>query len=682
MIDSSKEFREVINNNSRVMSIHDEYIFADGTSLDINRKVFKRYSINEATSDSSGFNIGATVIKEYKASLDNTDGIFDAFDFEGLDIAAKVGLLLKDGSVEVIPKGKFRCVSAKNNENTIDIKAYDSMLFFDRPYTESNLRYPATIQQIIADACLCCEMTYDASTIQNNDYVVNERPEDSNLTFRDVIGFCAQIMCSYAVINKLDQLSFGWYDFDTLGKLQNNYDGGSFAYTDGDTFDGGSFTDYSSGDSVDGGSFEEQRVYHHLYSLGSRSINTDDIRITGIAVKPSSDYVDGDSIYLCGEEGYVLLIEENPLIQSVAQTETVAKYIAEKMNGKGFRPLNISCKSNPCIEAGDCVCVTDRKNRTYFTVITNTTFSFGALQQIECTAETPTEKNFTKYSATTKLLSKAKNETKKQLATYDLAVQQLTNLITNSFGVFKTEEKQEDGSVIYYLHNKPVLNDSSTVWKMTADAFSVSTDGGKTWNAGMDAAGNAVVNVLNAIGINANWIRVGIIQGLKGKSFWNLDTGELYINGKFSQSNIDGIQSVKIENNQIDFHNWNDNGEFVGSIGSVKNISSDRVGLAIGCEQGCDITLGVLSKNNEGNMVLKPVFQINGDTYEDTPPWIKNTATGTLFPKNSGGGIKVVNGLITDWNLNTATGTISIDGEGSTVNIKVENGLITTWSYS
>ena len=36
--------------------------------------------------------------------------------------------------------------------------------------------------------------------------------------------------------------------------------------------------------------------------------------------------------------------------------------------------------------------------------------------------------------------------------------------------------------------------------------FAVSTDGGKTWNAGMDSSsGNAVVNVLSSIGINFDW---------------------------------------------------------------------------------------------------------------------------------------------------------------------------------
>ena len=84
-------------------------------------------------------------------------------------------------------------------------------------------------------------------------------------------------------------------------------------------------------------------------------------------------------------------------------------------------------------------------------------------------------------------------------------------MITQSFGVYKTEEKLEDGSTIFYMHNKPMLKGSDTIWKMTADAFAVSTDGGKTWNAGMDSKGNAVVNVLSAIGIRFDWAKGGTL---------------------------------------------------------------------------------------------------------------------------------------------------------------------------
>lgn len=535
------------------MSIHDQYIFKDGSRPDIGTTDFMKYEINEAVSEQSTFSIGAAVIKKYTATLNNMEEKFSDFDFEGLDILARTGLLLEDGTTEIIQKGKYRCVNAKLNESTIDLEAYDSMLFFDRPYSESTLQYPATITQIVNDACVCCQMAVDAKTIPWGDHIIMNRPDDKNLTFRDVIGYCAQIMCCYAKIDHLDKLSFGWYDFDTLEKLQNGYDGGSFEdYTTGDKLDGGNFRNYNTGDSYNGGSFRETYEYHHFYSLGSQSINTDDIVVTGIKVTSEKSGDTEEESYMYGSDGYVLSIEKNPLIQT-GDTQTVADHIGNKMVGKRFRPLSISCQSDPCIEAGDCACVTDRKQRTFFSVISNTTFSIGSMQKVECTAETPTENNYTKYSATTKLLDAADRNTKRKLSSYDIAVKRLTDLMTQSFGLYKTEEVQADGSIIFYMHNKPELAGSSTIWKMTADAFAVSTDGGKTWNAGMDSQGNAVVTILNAIGVNADWINTGnLIVGGKdhnadgsiriydkdGKIIGILNKDGIDLNGSFHSSGV------------------------------------------------------------------------------------------------------------------------------------------------
>ena len=551
------------------MSIHDQYIFADDSKPDIGTTDFMKYEINEAVSEQSTFSIGAAVIKKYTATLNNMEEKFSDFDFEGLDILARVGLLLEDGTTEIIPKGKYRCVNAKLNESTIDLEAYDSMLFFDRPYSESTLQYPATITQIINDACMCCQMAVDAKTIPWGEHIIKNRPDDKNLTFRDVLGYCSQIMCCYAKIDYLDKLSFGWYDFDTLEKLQNGYDGGELAdYTTGDKLDGGNFRDYSTGNSCDSGSFRDTHAYHHFYSLGSQSINTDDIIVTGIKVTSEKSGDSEEESYMYGSDGYVLSIEKNPLIQT-GDTQAVADYIGKKMVGKRFRPLSISCQSDPCIEAGDCACVTDRKQRTFFSVISNTTFSVGSMQKVECTAETPTENNYTKYSATTKLLDAADRNAKRGLSSYDIAVKRLTDLMTQSFGLYKTEEMQEDGSIIFYMHNKPELSASSTIWKMTADAFAVSTDGGKTWNAGMDSQGNAVVTILNAIGVNADWI----------------DTGDLIVGGK--DHNTDGSIRIYDKDGKIigilnkdgidlngSFHSsgvWTEDGNTVNCDISIKN---------------------------------------------------------------------------------------------------------------
>lgn len=115
-------------------------------------------------------------------------------------------------------------------------------------------------------------------------------------------------------------------------------------------------------------------------------------------------------------------------------------------------------------------------------------------------------------------VSKLKNTSRKA------AEQQLASLLTRSFGVFKTEQLLGDGSTVYYLHDRPELSDSVNIWKLTGSAFAVSSDGGETWNAGVDAEGNVVLNILSAIGIDASWIKANTLK----IGSWEINDGAIY----------------------------------------------------------------------------------------------------------------------------------------------------------
>lgn len=249
------------------------------------------------------------------------------------------------------------------------------------------------------------------------------------------------------------------------------------------------------------------------------------------------------------------------------------------------------------------------------------------------------------------------------------AVDNATQLIANAMGGYVVKTNDE----ILIMDTNDITT-AQKVWRWNINGLGYSSTGIEgPYELAMTMDGAFVADMIKTGVFNANLIRAGIIQSQDGSSSWNLETGELHIKGKFSQKSISGIQSVKIENNQIDLHNWNGDGEFVGSIATGKSVESDRVGVVIGCKKGSDITISII--DSSGKFV--PVFQVNGDSYAESPPWIKNTVNGTLFPKNSGGGITVENGLITNWGLQASSGIIYTDG----VEIVVQNGLINSWSY-
>lgn len=681
MLDLSTEFKNEMFNDNRDFLPFLDITLEDGTVLNLTKTdVWQNFfKVEDATSASGKFTIGAAVTGKLSVTLNNIYDKFSEYDFADAVVVAYVGLQLSR-TLEKVRVGTYIVDEPSYDGSTISLSCIDYLSKFDKPYTDSSLQYPAKLSVILNDACTCCGLSLVSANFPNKDYVVQNRPKDDAMTFGDVVAMVAQLAGCWAKMDAYGRLKLGWYNM-AIFEQNNGLDGGTFStgdtpYSDGDSADGGNFTDYSSGDSIDGGTFADQAQFHHVYSTKSFTVSTDDVVVTGVKVTEEFEETEQEKrgTYLAGKEGYVIEISGNALIQK-GTAKTVANYLYNRVGGMKFRPLSVETLANPSIEAGDIAYVTDRKQNTYQSFISNRTFNLGGSESVTCDAETPSRNSATRFSEMTKAIVKARSETQKQISAYDLAVQQLTNLITQSFGVFKSEEVLEDGSVIYYMHNKPERANSSTIWKMTADAFAVSTDGGKTWNAGFDSSGNAVVNVLNAIGIVADWIRAGTIMDKTGKSFWNLDNGLLHVNGSFTQETSVGVKSLDIENNQVKFYAWNDNGNYVGSIGAVKRDSDGRVGVDIWCDQGDILDIGVCDAETKKIM---PVITVDSNTYKNSTPYIRNTATGTIFPDNPNGGITIENGLIKNWNLAWYSGEIKLAGsEGyKDVKLTIKNGLI------
>lgn len=682
MLDLSTEFKNELFNDNRNSLPFLDITLKDGTVLNLDKSdVWENsFKVEDATSASNKFTIGAAVTGKFSVTLNNIYDKFSEYDFAEAVVIAYVGLQLSK-TLEKVRVGTYIVDDPSYDGSAISLSCIDYLSKFDKAYIESTLQYPATLGQILTDACTCCGVSLASANFQNKDYVVQNRPKDDAMTFGDIVAMVAQIDGCWAKMDVYGRLKLGWYNMAVF-EQNKGLDGGTFStttipYSDGDTADGGNFKDYSSGVSVDGGTFADQTQFHHVYSTKSFSVSTDDVVITGVKVTEEFEETEQEKkgTYLAGKEGYVIEVSGNALIQK-GKAQAVATYLYSIVGGMRFRPLSVEILANPAIEAGDIAYVTDRKQNTYQSFISNRIFTLGGSETVSCDAETPSRNSAKTFSDMTKAIVKARSETQKQISTYDLAVQQLTNLMTQSFGVFKSEEVLDDGSVIYYMHNKPERANSSTIWKMTADAFAVSTDGGKTWNAGFDSSGNAVVNVLNAIGIVADWIRAGTIMDKTGRSFWNLDNGLLHVNGSFTQETSAGVKSLDIENNQVKFYAWNDDGNYVGSIGAVKNTSDDRVGVQVWCDVGDYLSLGCRSRDDTTQNI--PVIKIDENTYKESTPWIRNTATGTMFPDNPNGGINIENGLIKNWNLTWYNGEIKLAGaEGySDVKLTIKNGLI------
>ena len=200
----------------------------------------------------------------------------------------------------------------------------------------------------------------------------------------------------------------------------------------------------------------------------------------------------------------------------IAGKEQVAvDLIGTVMVGARFRQFSGDLVADPTCEFMDTAVIVDRKGNTYISFITDVNFNFFGFTNLKNSAETAMRNSSITYSEATKTLISARKLIKKERTARELAVEQLAKDLSNSSGMFMTQEQQPDGSIIYYMHDKKTLAESMIVWKLTALAFGISTDGGKTYPYGFTVDGTTITGLLYAEGINADFITSGTIDADK-----------------------------------------------------------------------------------------------------------------------------------------------------------------------
>ena len=483
MIKTTAAYKEAIKKN-RIFHHEVNINFADQTSMTVDDIDLFAFQLLDATSNTGSFDIGSAIAQQLLLKLNNVDSKFDNHDFSDAVITAKIGLELSDNSIEWLNKGTFTAEPGTVSGDTISVNAFDNMVKFDADYSQSKLVYPATLGAVVRDACSCCGVTLapDTANFNKSNYVVQNRPNDSALTFRQVLQFVGQISCTFFKINTEGKLSAKWYDTDTL-------------------------------ESIDMNNVNTEKVILIDELHTGSTLQTDDVVITGIKViEENRDEENSSSevTYKSGTDGYVLEVSGNKLIQGGKGAEVV-NYLGECLNGLQFRPVSINASTDPCRESGDLAVVIDSKGNKYKTIFTNVNYVAHTAQALICGAEVPARLSSTRYSQATQVYKEIRANIRKYRSEWSAAFKELQTAMDSKNGLFPVSETQEDGSTILYFCDKPALKDSSTVIKLSAAGWGMSTDGGKTWNVGTLVDGTTITKILNATGINADWINTGAL---------------------------------------------------------------------------------------------------------------------------------------------------------------------------
>lgn len=499
MINVSDEFKQLMTERQN-FKCNAEVTLANGTVLPLGEDDF---SIdNNSLVDAAGANtipLGVALSRNVQLEIMNDDDHLSNYDFFGAKIRLYLTFELSE-TTEKIEYGTFTVTQPESYGNVVTIVGYDDMHKADKAYS-TTLTFPATAKSVLVDSCDTCGILIGDSNFLHNDFQIPTMPS-SEYTHRQIIGFISMIACGNARIDRTGHLQIMTYDF--------NYNSGNI---------------------------------HDLTDYNTLTNDTNDVQVTGVqmtrTVKKTVTDEDGneneedvEETVKVGADSYILSLE-NPLVKG--HEETLVSWVYDKFKSVTFRGFTMDYISYPIAEFMDKIKVTDWRENSFYSVLTDVNFVFFGYTTLKNSAESPLRNQSNYTSSNQKAIIQGKQLVEQERNNRQNAVDKMQEALKNSNGMYSTQEVLLDGSTIYYLHDKPTIKESKNVIKLTADVIGFSIDGGKTYPYGFTITGEMVARLLYTEGINADYINTGALT-VKDKSgniifYADMETGTVKISG-------------------------------------------------------------------------------------------------------------------------------------------------------
>lgn len=457
-------------------------VLRDGTILSLGKEDFYLDGNGIVdSSDSGDFPVGVAIEKTATLALVNDDDKFSDYNFAGAQFTLFLNLQLSD-RLETIRRGTFIVSKKPATSDEINLTLLDYMSKAETGYN-TNLTFPCSAREVLEDACQQTGIVLGDAVFKNADYQVQKKPE--NTTFRAVIGMVAALAGGNARIDENDNLRIITFDdgVDTI-TLE------TIPWYD---INGNTILD------IDSNEIETilERKGFKPNAIRNLTYDVDDVVVTGVK------YTDNEVEYKYGTDGYVITID-NKLLSGNEQTGV--DLIGKELVGMRLRPFSCDSIAIGYATFGDRITFSDIKGNIYYSYLTDVDFAFSGSTSFSCNAKSMEDIDADYPDSMQVEVDNAKKDSEKKITAYDAKLKQMNELAANTLGFYFTEEIQPDGSSISYRHDKPSLKDSKVIYKTGVNGFFLSVDGGNTWKAGFDSNGDAVLNILYAIGIQSDWI--------------------------------------------------------------------------------------------------------------------------------------------------------------------------------
>lgn len=367
MITASPDFLRTMEDSRNFLA----YIgceLTDGTTLNLTNSDIRMGSLSfsKASSGDSTFDIGSFIVGKFGVTLNNIDGRFGAYEFDGAVLTVQMGL---SGVSERVQIGVYTVTDTSYNSSWISLTAYDNGLRFQAAPADITLTYPMTGAAFVRAIASAAGVSVAALPTALSAMTITAPPEGIEPNMLQAVAWAAMLAGCNARITPQGALAVDWYDVATLS---------------------------STWSAIEADGWDEVDVYE-LTGISSARISLTDIVIAGVTLTYTAD--DGTETSVgTGTSDYMLHLAGNPFVNA-SNAAAVLTNLADALIGLRFRACEVATIPNPLLEPGDIVRFKDRRGSNYLTILTHVDFTLGSYTSSGCGAEDPRRHAVVDYSA-------------------------------------------------------------------------------------------------------------------------------------------------------------------------------------------------------------------------------------------------------------------------------------------
>lgn len=466
--------------------------------------------------------IGTMTVALLKLTLDNGDGRFNNIFFAGARLTVELIIPLDDGTDEHISFGVYTVDEQPRAWSTITFKAFDNMIRLDIPFNKSGLMPLISIRELVqagieSAGLQCNDYSMFPDTLGTGGIDIRQIKSESPITWRQVLMWCCECVGVCGIADEYGYIKFGFYKKYTPDILQTE------SAEDLETEDNQILL-------IDGALEGDFELPPSARFISNTELEESDIVVTGFQFK------DGDQLYPADAVmDYGLQSEGNLVFSAARAKDHFAKLANNAVAGFTYRPYSCDILSFPHLQLLDGVDYI-KDGVHHHSIVTNLTFKLNGNMSIAAKAKSAVQKGWASLGALTPgqrviidSISQKVDKTQSDLTAREQFLISFNEAITGSMGFYSTIKERDDGSRISYMHDKPNLEESQTIYTFGVNGFAWTNDGwndgNPVWQSGFDKNGNAILNAIYAYKLTADVIVSGHLRSQNGASWINMEDG-------------------------------------------------------------------------------------------------------------------------------------------------------------